>query len=88
MVETVSHARECHLPQDAITTDLLGEPLEAVPLRTAYVLLPIPADRPYSYAVPEGMDVQPGDYVQVPLGPRKVASVVWDAPVGDNGVDP
>ena len=76
------------MPQAAITTDLLGEPLEAVPLRTAYVLLPIPADRPYSYAVPEGMDVQPGDYVQVPLGPRKVASVVWDAPVGDNGVDP
>ncbi len=47
------------------------------------VLLPIPADRPYSYAVPEGMDVAPGDYVQVPLGPRLVAAVVWDGAQDD-----
>ena len=44
------------------------------------VLLPIPAPRAYSYAVPEGMALAPGDFVQVPLGPRKVASVVWDDP--------
>ena len=46
---------------------------------TVSVLLPIPAERPYSYAVPEGMHLAPGDFVQVPLGPRKVAAVVWDA---------
>ncbi|MEL6702583.1 MAG: hypothetical protein AAFO58_13030, partial [Pseudomonadota bacterium] len=40
--------------------------------RVVDVLLPIPADRPYSYAVPEGMLVAPGDFVQVPLGPRLV----------------
>lgn len=45
---------------------------------TVSVLLPIPADRPYTYAVPEGMTVPPGDHVQVPLGPRQVAAVVWD----------
>ncbi len=45
---------------------------------TVNVLLPIPAERPYSYAVPEGMALAPGDFVQVPLGPRKVAAVVWD----------
>ena len=53
---------------------------------TVSVLLPIPAERPYSYAVPEGLHLAPGDFVQVPLGPRKVAAVVWDADGCD--VDP
>jgi len=53
---------------------------------TVSVLLPIPTDGPYSYAVPEGMELQPGDYVKVPLGSREVAAVVWDA--GENIVDP
>ena len=44
------------------------------------VLLPIPTERPYSYAVPKGVQLAPGDFVQVPLGPRKVAAVVWDEP--------
>ena len=42
------------------------------------ILLPIPAERAYSYRVPEEMQLQPGDIVQVPLGPRMVAAVVWD----------
>ncbi|MEZ5801259.1 MAG: primosomal protein N' [Nitratireductor sp.] len=49
--------------------------------QTVSVLLPIPAERPYTYAVPEGVELQPGDIVQVPLGPRLVAGVVWDAAV-------
>ncbi|MEO0547992.1 MAG: primosomal protein N' [Pseudomonadota bacterium] len=59
--------------------------------RVVDVLLPIPADRPYSYAVPEGMLVAPGDFVQVPLGPRLVAGVVWDRAETDQArkaVDP
>ena len=31
------------------------------------------------YAVPEGMDLAPGDVVVVPLGPREITGVVWDA---------
>ncbi|MBC7504213.1 MAG: primosomal protein N', partial [Sandarakinorhabdus sp.] len=31
------------------------------------------------YAVPAGMDLAPGDAVQVPLGPRAITGVVWDA---------
>jgi primosomal protein N' (replication factor Y) len=31
------------------------------------------------YAVPAGMALAPGDAVQVPLGPRTIAGVVWDA---------
>jgi len=46
--------------------------------RTVSVLLPIPAGRAYSYAVPEGMELQPGDIVLAPLGPRKVIGAVWD----------
>jgi primosomal protein N' (replication factor Y) len=42
------------------------------------VLVPMPAERPYSYAVPDGMHVEPGSIVRVPLGPREVAGIVWD----------
>jgi primosomal protein N' (replication factor Y) len=49
------------------------------------VLLPIPAERAYSYRVPEGMLLAPGEIVQVPLGPRLVAAVVWDG--GSDNVD-
>ena len=61
-------------------------------LDTVSVLLPIPALRPYSYAVPQDMVLLPGDFVQVPLGPRKVAAIVWDddayGSANDKPVDP
>jgi len=54
--------------------------------RAVPVLVPMPADAPYTYAVPEGMGVVPGSVVRVPLGPRLVAGIVWD---GEGGkVDP
>ncbi len=43
------------------------------------VLVPVAVDRPYSYKVPDGMDLRPGDLVVVPLGPRQVTGVVWPA---------
>ncbi|WOC16439.1 primosomal protein N' [Pseudochrobactrum sp. MP213Fo] len=46
--------------------------------RTVPVLVPMPAERPYSYLVPEGMDVRAGSIVRVPLGPREVAGIVTD----------
>jgi primosomal protein N' (replication factor Y) len=46
--------------------------------KTVPVLVPTPSERPYTYAVPEGMTVEPGSIVAVPLGPRMVAGVVWD----------
>jgi primosomal protein N' (replication factor Y) len=49
-------------------------------LQTVPVLVPMPAERAYSYAVPAGMSVEPGSIVQVPLGPRQVAGIVWDGP--------
>jgi primosomal protein N' (replication factor Y) len=46
----------------------------------ASVLVPVAVAAPYSYAVPAGMSVAPGDIVAVPLGTRNVAGVVWDDP--------
>ncbi|CAN7204555.1 primosomal protein N' [Pararhizobium sp. LjRoot235] len=55
--------------------------------RVVPVLVPMPAPKAYSYAVPEGTAVEPGSIVQVPLGPRQVMGVVWDG-TDDGGVDP
>ena len=60
--------------------------LFAVP--TVLVLVPLPTDRLYSYAVPDGMAVEPGSIVQVPLGSRQVAGIVWDGEPPADGLDP
>jgi primosomal protein N' (replication factor Y) len=59
--------------------DSLKPPLTRTRMRSAPVLVPMPAERPYTYAVPDDMDVVPGSIVRVPLGPREVAGVVWDS---------
>jgi primosomal protein N' (replication factor Y) len=41
------------------------------------VLVPVALDQTYSYRVPRGMALAPGDVVCVPLGPREVVAVVW-----------
>jgi primosomal protein N' (replication factor Y) (superfamily II helicase) len=70
------------------SSDLFGALPKVLPVtRTVPVLVPMPAPRPYSYAVPEGMAVEPGSVVQVPLGPRQVIGVVWDGGDGKD-VDP
>ena len=46
--------------------------------RVVPVLVPAPAERPYSYSVPPGMEAAAGAVVRVPLGPREVAGIVWD----------
>lgn len=51
-------------------------------LRTVDVLLPLGLDTPYSYLVPEGMALAPGDLVHVPLGARGMVGCVWPR-VGD-----
>ena len=50
------------------------------PARRVPVLLPYPFPAPFDYAVPEGMDPQPGDVVLVPLNRREEVGVVWDGP--------
>ena len=60
------------MKEDSHRVRPIGRPI-SVP-----VLVPMPAERPYSYAVPSGMSVEPGSIVRVPLGPREVAGIVWD----------
>ncbi len=45
--------------------------------RIVDVQVPVAIDHAYSYRVPSGMEVRPGDVVTVPLGPREVVAVVW-----------
>ena len=47
------------------------------------VLLPVPLGQVYDYRVPTGLEVCAGDFVRVPLGPRKLIGVVWGAGAGD-----
>ena len=54
------------------------------------VLLPVSLDQTYDYLVPEGVEIEPGAFVVVPLGSQTRIGVVWDRPVGGPGkaVDP
>src|ERR1700722_12994153 len=45
--------------------------------RIVDVLVPVALNQNYSYRVPRGMELAPGDVVCVPLGPREVVAVVW-----------
>src|SRR5580765_4785224 len=49
----------------------------ALSTRVVDVLVPVALNQTYSYRVPRGMDVAPGDVVCVPLGPREAVAVVW-----------
>ena len=44
------------------------------------VMVSVAVDGPYSYRVPEGMAVERGSIVVVPLGPRPTLGVVWGEP--------
>ncbi|WP_105440265.1 primosomal protein N' [Neorhizobium sp. T25_13] len=70
------------------SSDLFGSLFEAPSLaRVVPVLVPLPVPGAYSYAVPEGVHVEPGSVVQVPVGPRQLIGVVWDGE-NDDRLDP
>jgi primosomal protein N' (replication factor Y) (superfamily II helicase) len=52
--------------------------------RRVGVLLPLPLPEVYDYLVPQGQEIGLGDYVEVPLGPRRLVGVVWNE--GGGGV--
>lgn len=66
---------------------LFGELFDTPRRKVVPVLVPMPAPTAYSYAVPDGLTIEPGAIVQVPLGPRQVIGVVWDGGEGTS-VDP
>ena len=50
---------------------------------TVPVLLPLALPAPYDYLVPDGMSVEPGQFVVVPLGPVERLGVVWPRREGE-----
>src|ERR1700759_5590807 len=48
-----------------------------MPPRIVDVLVPVELDQAYSYRVPPGVELQPGDLVSVSLGPRETMGVAW-----------
>ena len=46
--------------------------------RIASILIPMPLPEAFDYAEPEGMGLEAGDHVAVPLGPRLIRGVVVD----------
>ncbi len=48
------------------------------PIRIAEVLLPLALGQAYSYAIPGGMELAAGDFVEVPMGPRSYLGCVWE----------
>src|SRR5947209_8168744 len=51
------------------------------------VLVPVALDQAYSYRVPAGLELAPGDLVRVPLGPREATGAVWGQGVARPGLD-
>src|ERR1700710_1797085 len=60
-------------------------PSSATATRVVDVLVPVALNQAYSYRVPRGMELKPGEVVCVPLGPREVTAVVW---ADNNNPDP
>ncbi|HEY9235617.1 MAG TPA: primosomal protein N', partial [Phenylobacterium sp.] len=56
--------------------------------RIASVLLPMPLPEAFDYAEPEGMDLEVGDQVAAPLGPRLLRGVVVALREGAGGNRP
>jgi primosomal protein N' (replication factor Y) len=52
-------------------TESFGDPV-------ADVLVPVAVDIAYSYRIPPGLELKPGDLVDIPLGTREASGVVWD----------
>ncbi len=45
--------------------------------RTVDVLLPLPIDQLFSYAIEENTEILLGDYVVVPFGKKRLIGIVW-----------
>jgi primosomal protein N' (replication factor Y) len=46
-------------------------------MKIASILFPLPLPEPFDYAIPDGLDVEPGSYVRAPLGKIERTGVVW-----------
>jgi primosomal protein N' (replication factor Y) (superfamily II helicase) len=65
------------MSSDSPTLDSLFSESDAPATVIADVLIPLALDIAYSYKVPPGLVVEPGDVVHVPLAARETIGVVW-----------
>src|SRR5882757_9676293 len=72
-------ARRCYRARSSDPMDhtARSSTASASATRVVDVLVPVALNQAYSYRVPRGMTLAPGDVVCVPLGPREVVAVVW-----------
>lgn len=63
--------------------DLLAEDRRLKPAVVS-VLVPVAVPGVYTYRIPDGLTLSPGDIVAVPLGTRLVIGAVWDDPPDDS----
>jgi primosomal protein N' (replication factor Y) len=71
------------LPMESLLS--LDAPAAAAPGRPrTHVLLPVAVDQIYDYAVPDGVEIEPGAFVVVPFGPQERIGIVWDGPDPDS----
>lgn len=70
--------------------DLLGLEEDTDPGATSVVpvLLPLALDTTYDYMAPDDPPLEPGDFVLVPIGPRREVGVVWERDPDAKPVDP
>jgi primosomal protein N' (replication factor Y) (superfamily II helicase) len=68
----------CDIGLEGFSCHVYSIGMVAETARFAEVLLPLALAQAYTYGVPDGMALSPGDYVEVPLGPRSYVGVVWD----------
>jgi primosomal protein N' (replication factor Y) len=52
--------------------------MSAISKKIVQVLLPFPFDKAFTYAVPEGILLEKGSYVEVPFRQIKIVGVVWE----------
>ena len=48
-----------------------------LPVEICPILLPVALEQTYDYLVPDDLGLSPGDFVEVPFGPRQSIGVVW-----------
>ena len=70
------------MSSDSPPLDSLFSESDAPAAVIADVLIPLALDIAYSYKVPPGLVVEPGDVVHVPLAARETIGVVWETRKG------
>lgn len=58
--------------------ELFPEPVAPLTSHVAEVAVPVPVDKPFTYGVPEKLNVAPGSRVLVPFGGRRLLGVVLE----------